>query len=538
MRRHVLFLAAVGAAGLAVLLSSAAGARPGVTLTATPPLVTSTTTATFKWIARPGTRRTRCRLRWQAPPGTRDKASSIARRQAKFRRCSSPKKWTKLVRGRYTFVLIAAGRRTSMRTRYSWRVVPGSAPRSQFSGTFDCFGSTTNCPTNSASGSCTTTLSSGGNIANAIASASAGKTVCLGAGTYGAVSLSSVRKASDVIVRPVNGATVSIGRVTMNGRTNHIRFSGQGATLSVAGFRSSNGDVLSHIKFDHVVFTDCVNFWIAGSSTANVFDHDRLEGLGQNLPQCSAQPDDHAAWEVSASNNAASHGTAITLSNSLIKDGCGDGIHVRSPGVVLGPGDVITGRHYRNCSDDTHVDGIQCGGADGMVLYDSYIHDNSTALQCGAGLGSERNITVYNNVFGNNDNYSWACACGANVNDRFEHNYMYGGVCIGKDTGHSPSGNVSINNVWNYGTGGVGVGCQDGQDGNRCPGCHATHNMNPGGEPAFRGTGSITEKRVKLVSSPSSGYYHYALAPGSAGYNRGSDGKPMGICATCGPRPR
>ena len=537
MRRDVLVLAAVGAAGLTVLLSSAAGARPGVTLMATPPPVTSTTTATFKWTARAGTRHTRCRLRWQALPGSRDKASSLTRTHAKLRRCSSPKVWTKLVRGRYTFVLIANGRGGSSRTRYSWKVVRGSATRSRFSGTFDCFGSTTNCPIKSASRSCTTTLSSGGNIAYAISSARAGKTVCLGAGTYGAVSLSSVRKAADVIVRPVNGAKVSVGKVTLHGRTNHIRFSGQGATLNVAGMTSSNGDVLSYITFDHVNFTDCVNFWIGGASTANRFDHDRLEGLGQSQPQCSAQPDDHAAWEIS-NGNVAPRGTAITLSNSLIKDGCGDGIHIRSPGVVIGPGDEISGRHYRNCSDDTHVDGIQCGGADGMVLYDSYIHDNFTGLQCGAGLGSERNITVYNNVFGNNDNYAWACACGANVNDRFEHNYMYGGVCIGRDTGHSPSGNVIINNVWNYGTGGVGVGCQDGQDGNPCPGCRATHNMNPGGEPAFRGTGSITERPVKLVSSPSSGYYHYALAPASAGYKRGSDGKPMGICSTCGRRPR
>ena len=48
MRRHVLVLAAVGTAGLALLLSSAAAARPGVKLTATPPLVTSGTTATFQ----------------------------------------------------------------------------------------------------------------------------------------------------------------------------------------------------------------------------------------------------------------------------------------------------------------------------------------------------------------------------------------------------------------------------------------------------------------------------------------------------------
>lgn len=131
MRRHVLVLAAVGTAGLALLLSSAAAARPGVKLTVTPPLVTSGTTATFRWTARPGTLRTRCRLRWKALPGTGDKASSISRARAKLRRCRSPKTWGKLVPGRYTFVLIAYGRRhKSTRTRFSWKVVPLSAPGS------------------------------------------------------------------------------------------------------------------------------------------------------------------------------------------------------------------------------------------------------------------------------------------------------------------------------------------------------------------------------------------------------------------------
>jgi hypothetical protein len=206
---------------------------------------------------------------------------------------------------------------------------------------------------------------------------------------------------------------------------------------------------------------------------------------------------------------------------------------------VIGPGDVITGRHYTNCSDGTHVDGIQCGGNPHLLMYDSYMYDNSANLQCGAGLGSEQNITVYNNVLGATDStytsHYWACACGANVNDHFEHNYMDGGVCIGKDTGHSPSGDVSINNVWNAGTGGVGVGCQDGQTGDPCSGCSATYNLNPGSEVAFQGTGSILGKNPVLLASPASGYYHYALDPSSPGYNAGSDGKPMGVCSTCGP---
>jgi hypothetical protein len=415
---------------------------------------------------------------------------------------------------------------------------PASA---NWAGTFDCFGSTTNCPSSSASATCNNTLSSGGNIATAISGATAGQAVCLGAGTYGATSVASVTKSSDVIVQPVNGATVNVGKVSFSGTVSHIRFSGQGGTMNVAGIGSGEGDKLSHITFDHINFTDCVNIWLFDTTTVgNVFDHDRWDGL-KGASQCTSGivPDDHAAFEVSDFDT--DPGTyAITLSNSLINNHCGDGVHLRSPGVVIGPGNAFTNIHDSNCSDGTHVDSLQCGGNPRLVVYDNIFYNNSDALQCGAGLGSEHNVTVYNNVMGNDDHeYSnpyWACACGANVDNHFEHNYMYGGECIGKDTGHSPSGDVAINNVWNAGTGGIGVGCQDGFDGDPCPGCSSTYNMNVGSETAFAGTGTLTENPVKLVSaSPTTNYYDYALSPTSSGYNTGSDGKPRGICSTCGP---
>jgi hypothetical protein len=437
--------------------------------------------------------------------------------------------------------LVAAGSIAAGAYHYAAPPAGGGGGGAQWAGTFDCYGSGPSCPTSSASPSCTTTLSSGGNVASAVSAAAAGDTVCLGAGTYGAVSLTDVSKASDVIVQPVNGATVTVGKVSMSGTDSHVRFSGQGATLSVAGMTSGEGDKLSNITFDHVNFTDCVNVWLFDTTTiGNVFDHDRWDGL-KGAAQCTAGivPDDHAAWEVTDFDTDPGQ-TAITLSNSLINDHCGDGVHLRSPGVVVGPGNAFTNIHDSNCSDGTHVDSLQCGGNPRLVVYDNLFYNNSDDLQCGAGLGSEHNVTVYNNVLGNDDHeYStpyWACACGANVDNHFEHNYMYGGECIGFDTGHAPSGDVAINNVWNAGTGGIGVGCQDGADGDPCPGCSSTYNMNVGSEVAFQGTGTLTEDPVKLVSaSPTTNYYDYMLDPSSSGYNTGSDGKPRGICSTCGP---
>ena len=395
MRRHVLVLAAVGAAGLVLLLSSAAAARPGVKLTATPPLVTSRTTATFKWIARTGTRRTRCRLRWQALPGTRDKASSLARRRAKLRRCSSPTTWTKLVRGGYTFVLIADGRRASTSTRYSWRVVRGSARGRQFSGTFDCYG-TTGCKRLPAAARCTRTISSG--LQSALNSASGGTVICLNAGSYGNVSLSSKAYSSDVIVHPVAGATATIGSVTLRSVA-HLRLSGLGGTLQSGNTRVS-GPSSKHITFDHIVYTACMRFDGTSSSAAILVDHDRLDNLGVGLAGCGSMGE--GRLQVQGSYGEANGWLTVTNTHFGGQAGgagdCSDGIQLGdTDGVIVGPGNEFTGITQGSCG--AHADPIQFYGGKNVTITGNYFHDNGngsagiTNYDSGSGP-----YTVTNNV--------------------------------------------------------------------------------------------------------------------------------------------
>jgi uncharacterized protein YkwD len=125
VRRNALVLAALGAAGVTLLFSAAASARPGAKLTVTPPAVTSNTTATFKWKAGRGTVRILCRLIWQPlPTGGALGARAPKRLQRKFRRCGSPTTWSGLVPGRYHFALIAVGKHSRARAGYRWRIVP------------------------------------------------------------------------------------------------------------------------------------------------------------------------------------------------------------------------------------------------------------------------------------------------------------------------------------------------------------------------------------------------------------------------------
>src|SRR2546423_8777252 len=116
VRRQLLVLALVAAAGSALLLASAEAARPRVRLTATPPTVTAETTATFHWRAARGTRRTLCRLGRRAVAGTTSTQAVPARKLIRrVVRCSSPAKWTGLAPGRYRFTLIAESARGTTR---------------------------------------------------------------------------------------------------------------------------------------------------------------------------------------------------------------------------------------------------------------------------------------------------------------------------------------------------------------------------------------------------------------------------------------
>ena len=522
MRRHVLVLAVVGAAGLALLLSSAAATRPGVKLIATPPPVTSETAATFKWIARTGTRRTRCGLRWHALPGTRDKASSLAQRRAKLRRCSSPKTWTKLGRGRYTFVLIAAGRRTSTSTHYRWRVVRGSARGRQFSGTFDCYG-TTGCKSLPAAARCTRTISSG--LQSALTSASGGAVICLNPGSYGNVTLSSKAHSKDVIVQPAANAAVAVGKVTLSAVT-HLRFTGNGggsATMSIAGNNVDKGtsNCSAHITFDHATFTAPVNVRINSNSGCSVnehllWDHDKFDHLTSG----------DFEGRISILGHGAGSGRAgIVFSNSSFigepsAAACSDGFFLADTnGVQIGPGNEFSDLPVNGCGG-VHVDPIGGFTSHNTVVVGNYFHDMGGG---GTGILSdlEPGQIVKNNVILSTGYWHSILVKGAR-NNTYTHNVLAGDVDWQiSNEGTSGSGNLVRNNVFTKAAFGSQCINLDGSSTTYT----ADHNL---GIPRLD-RGCDVKGPPVFVARPSSGYYHYQLSPKSPGYHGATDGKSIGI---------
>ena len=377
---------------------------------------------------------------------------------------------------------------------------------SQFSGTFDCYGSTPNCSGSGAT--CTSTISSG--LQTALNSAVGGNVICLNSGSYGAVSLSSKSYASEVIVQPVAGATVTTGRISL-ASVNRLRFSGIGGTMNVDGTNVSGAS--ANDTFERLVYTACVNLQQAAASNL-LFDHDRFDNLGGNGHQAGCP--DEGRIQVLGGGGAVNR---TTISNSHFggqgSGTCSDGVQLEGDGVRVGPGNEFTGMAQSVCSDGTHSDPIQIVGASNEIITGNWFHDNGDGSGgCMCHDFNPDNVTITNNVFASTG-YAYSILSGEGADNWLVSDNVFFKTVKMNYNSPNGTGNVMRDNVWVTGAGGA---IDSGS------GVSYDHNLNSG-KP---GTGNISGSQV-FVSSPLSGYYHYLLAASSPGYNAASDGKSMGI---------
>ena len=349
--------------------------------------------------------------------------------------------------------------------------------------------------------------------------------ICLNAGNYGNISLSSKSYSSDVTVEPASNAAVTIGSVTLD-TVAHLHITGIGggtATLSMGFIQIDlNSGCSSNLTFDYYTSTGGVNIipkYSCSHGMAILFDHDRFDNLGQNT------------WEgrinVQGLNTGPSSADGVTVSNSHFGGAggasqCSDGIDILgdAAGTVIGPGNEFTGidQGYSdaNCGG-THVDPIQqYGGGPGTVVTGNYFHDNGSGTGGIAGFaaGDTPQITVTNNVFGGTV-YSGQNAWLSGDGDVVTHNAFVdtgGGGGTGDLRIYNAGATSTVtNNMFAVNNWVLDSGC-----------CTVSYDVNG------TGTGNVTGTPV-YVSSPASGYYHYQLAPNSPGYHAASDGKSMGI---------
>jgi hypothetical protein len=346
----------------------------------------------------------------------------------------------------------------------------------------------------------------------AIQSASGGSTICLGSGSYGAVTLSSVAKALDVTVQPVAGSTVTVGFVKLNA-VSHVRFTGLGGTMTMAGAQvDANGPCSASLTFDHITYTAGVDVIPRCANQAITLDHDTFDNIGQ------------AGWEGRVNVQSLDQGVAlpngVTISNSHFGGetsgaNCSDGIDVLGGGY----GTVISGNEFTNIHQSgctAHVDPIQLYGSSHTTITGNYFHDNGDGSGGMMTDSGDDDVTVTNNVF--------VCTCiypdsiVVRGGDRWliQHNTFAGGgdVRMGNSTGPNPTNNIVRDNVFT-GAGGILNLCN-------CNWGTHDHNLNSD----FSGTGEITGTPVFVGGGSYAGYH---LAAGSPGKGAASDGTDMGI---------
>jgi hypothetical protein len=400
---------------------------------------------------------------------------------------------------------------------------------SQFSGTFDCYGSTPNC-TGLSPKTCTTTISAS-SLQTALNGASGGEVICLNSGSTGNISLSSKTYSSVVTVQPAPSAAVTVGTVSLTS-VRRLNFTGVGnssgtaATMGMDATRVSGANS-TDLSFDHITFkspSGCVGVTGSSSDSNILFDHDRLDNI-DTINVCLNEG--RLGVEGSGMANGWLHVTNSHFGGEGVVD-CSDGVQLGGPGAVVGPGNEFTGIYQGGCI--THADPIQLYGGNNSTVTGNWFHDNgdgSGGCMCW-GL-HPTNETFTNNVFGSTGGNQASITGGDSSGSGatgwlIAHNVFFKHVTMNNDgQGALPGpGNVIRDNLWVVGP---DTGVTDGGS----SAITFDHNLNCKRSGAnCPGIGNILGTAI-FMASPSVGYYHYQLTSSSPGYLAGSDGKSIGI---------
>lgn len=370
---------------------------------------------------------------------------------------------------------------------------------------------------------CTQTLSAGSDVAQAIIDAPAGSVICLSSGSYDEVILTSVSKASDVMVRPADGASVTINSGTtaaINVRmVDHVRFSGLGGTMTVQGLifdqlydQPSNSN---HMTFDHITWSSGLTVWMHGTDQAVLFDYDTFDNLQGGLYE--------GRLTVVGENNTAPVGLTVANSHFGGNAGCSDGVQIigGAYGVQVGPNNEFEDIQQGSC--EAHSDPVQLYGTSHTLITGNFFHDNSTGIMAVDGADHEQFI---NNVFVvSPGGYPQVFQLGSHVGTTIQHNTFAGtdsdiGFCGQKPNSGLPpsSGCIVRDNVYagsvNPGT--IGGNTED-------------HNLCRDGESACADSSDVHGVPTYVGGASPMTYGDYRLAPGSLGKGAASDGTDIGI---------
>jgi len=382
---------------------------------------------------------------------------------------------------------------------------------------FDCYGSGPNC-TGLTPDECTTTIAAAG-LQTALDSATGGAVICVNSGTTADITLTAKSYSSDVTVQPAAGATVAFGGFDLND-VDHLHVTGVGgegatATVGATSVDGSSGCSVD-LTFDHLTYTAGAFFGqlFACSHDQNLlWDHNRHEGdISGGMEE--------GRFRILANGAGPAAPLGLTVSNSLFKGGCADGLDLAGDpyGVQIGPGNEFTGIDQGTCGP--HVDPIQGLGSRHTLITGNYFHDD--AGSGGILSANEPDLTVTNNVFASCC-YPHSIVVKGAIRNTYTHNVFNGDIAWGLDNDNRCGDDEVVNDNVFYNTADHGVVpfLDD------CPAFTytASHNLNCG----CGGSGDIDGTPVFVGGATPTTYAGFRLAVGSPGYLAGSDSQSMGI---------
>jgi hypothetical protein len=258
--------------------------------------------------------------------------------------------------------------------------------------------------TTAAQAACTTTLSTGSNVATAVSSAVNGSTICLNAGNYGTVNLFNIQRSGFVTIQSVSGKTAVIAPQV--GNSSYIRMS----SLSIAG--ALQNSCSRNIEWVGNTVTEAITLTNSGcsGSLATVFDGNTFGSMGATTYE---------------GRLSLIYGSGITVKNNTFGPaGASDGIFMGGnvSNVDIGPNNKFTGIQEALCGT-VHCDAIQGYGAgSGISIHGNLFEAGDTFIMMPDGSSG---VSVTNNVFnGNAVSYIDKIQFGSASSPVFQHNTL------------------------------------------------------------------------------------------------------------------
>jgi hypothetical protein len=360
----------------------------------------------------------------------------------------------------------------------------------------------------STSVSCTTTIGSG--LQTAITNAAAGSTICLDAGSYGEIELST-KKSSMVTITPAPGVSQSQAVLGYTDVTTSSDLTFKG--LTIAGDNNGSASTpATHIHWIGDAFTSGV--CIHAPTSANI---DVLVESSTFIDISSGGCGNEGRLEVNGDNTEPSGTNGVVISDDLFQGaspgGCTDGVNITggASGTQIGPGDEFSDIEQGSC-DPAHVDPIQFYGAPNTTVTGDYFHGDSSQIESPDGNGSP--MTVTNNVF---VQFANPIQIGGGEGDVINHNTIVGDLEIGHENVGASSNETITNNVIIN-----GIELNGGQSES---GWKVEYNLIPGGGGGAHGSSGSP---IFVGGAHPSTWAGYALTSGSPGHLAASDGTDMG----------